>query len=37
MAESVLALKQAEILYKASAKLLGAIYETEGEVLDAMS
>ena len=33
LADSLVALKAAEILYKASAKLLGALYRSENELL----
>lgn len=33
LVDSLVALKAAEILYKASAKLLGALYRSENEVL----
>lgn len=34
LAESLISLKEAEILYKSSAKLLGMLLRTEGELLD---
>jgi len=33
LADSLVSLKEAEILYKASAKLLGALYRSENELL----
>lgn len=37
LVDGLVALKEAEILFKASAKLIGALQRTEGEVLDVLA